>query len=172
MPDRTIMAGAQDGIIRPTDKLEQLWIRLRAWPVEQEELPLPANFLPSAQPRLLTVSNVRRAVTAQSEEGQRLWILQQRIESVGEVKTLAKRLNAERNNGRVTCEACAYSSQDSAMLDAHHPTPLSAGVRTTFASQLQILCPTCHRRAHRATDNKLEPATLTELRAWVVGGRP
>jgi 5-methylcytosine-specific restriction enzyme A len=56
------------------------------------------------------------------------------------------------------------------MFDAHHPAPLAVGKRVTLPEHLQILCPTCHRRAHRK--GRVQPFSLLELQAWVRAGRP
>lgn len=106
-----------------------------------------------------------------SAEGQRRYRLQRQIERRSWVSREAKRLNASQHNGKVTCEACDFGHADPAMMDAHHKDPLAGGIRQTGVGDLLILCPTCHRRAHR-TANTLVPLTIAELRKWVEDGRP
>ncbi|QDP20020.1 hypothetical protein FMM02_08665 [Sphingomonas xanthus] len=103
------------------------------------------------------------------EEGQRIFQLQAEVERDPKLRKEARRLNVQKY-GQITCEACLFGHSDPAMFDVHHPTPLAIGVRTTHAEHLLVLCPTCHRRAHRKS--KLDPFTLLELRDWVAAGRP
>ncbi|WP_164549395.1 HNH endonuclease [Tsuneonella rigui] len=106
-----------------------------------------------------------------TSEGQRRYRLQRQIERRSWVSREAKRINATQHNGHVACEACDFTHADPAMMDAHHKDPLASGIRQTKVSDLLILCPTCHRRAHRTTD-VLAPMTIVELRQWVETGRP
>lgn len=171
MPDRTILAAAMDGIVRPAGKIEELWRALADWDIEPCSLPLPANFYDSGKPGLVVGRLPLLRGGSSSEEGRRLFKLQSEIERNSAVSREAKRLNCIANGGKVTCEACRFSHTDGGMFDAHHPVPLSAGIRTTLAEHLIVLCPTCHRRAHRKED-KLLPYTLLELQDWVERGRP
>ena len=108
-----------------------------------------------------------------AEEGERRFRYQANIERSSWASRQAKRLNAARpdHGGKVRCEVCDFAHADFAMLDAHHEQPLSEGVRKTRPEDLRVLCPTCHRRAHRSA-NKSTPYTLEELRQWVNEGRP
>jgi hypothetical protein len=108
---------------------------------------------------------------ASSPEGRRKYRMQAFTERNSSLSREAKRLNAEAHNGRVTCESCDFSHLDAALFDAHHEHPLVGGVRQSQVADLKILCPTCHRRAHR-TDNPLTPLTIQQLRAWIAAGRP
>jgi 5-methylcytosine-specific restriction protein A len=103
-------------------------------------------------------------------EGQQLWTLQKRLERDPRLAKEAKRLNSEKY-GVPTCEACFFSHPDLGMFDAHHPNPLAAGQRVTLVEHLEVLCPTCHRRAHRVP-NPLQPLQLFKLKEWVMEGRP
>jgi len=59
--------------------------------------------------------------------------------------------------GPLICALCAYDPltrgaeprRASSMLDAHHRTPISAGVRLSRREDLVLLCPTCHREVHQ-----------------------
>jgi 5-methylcytosine-specific restriction protein A len=167
-PDRTILAGSQDGIIRPEKGIDRLWQALHDWPIQRLPLLLPANFYDSGRPQLVKLT-LPSIPASSAEEGKSVWKLQRKIERDSAVAKAAKRLNRERH-GSFTCEACGFAHADGAMFDAHHPTPLAVGKRTTFPEHLQILCPTCHRRAHRKSP--LDPYQLDELRAWVAAARP
>lgn len=168
MPDLRLLAGAQDGIVRPEPRIAELWEALRDWPIVLQKLPAPMNVLDQGQPARVISHRPLFRGSMQSEEGQRLWKLQRSIESNQKLKSAAKELNRVKF-GTYRCESCAYSSADKAMFDAHHPTPLCAGLRTTHAEDLLILCPTCHRRAHRKAP--LDPFSLEELVAWIASGR-
>lgn len=171
MSDRRVLENAMDGIIRHPERIELLHQRLFDWEITPAAVDLPSNFHPSTRPMLSTIGSNSDTVTIQSEEGRELWRLQRQKESSPELKREAKRRNAERHGGRCTCEACAYASRDSAMFDAHHPIPLAVGVRITLAEHLVVLCPTCHRKAHRKNDNPLDPYSLGELIEWNERGR-
>ncbi|AWN52186.1 HNH endonuclease [Methylobacterium sp. 17Sr1-1] len=168
-PDRTILAGSQDGIVHPDAAMERLWEALREWPLESVALPLPGNFYDPSKPTLVT-AKLPKIPAANADEGERVLRLQLAIERKGKVAKEAKRLNRERY-GVFTCEACSFAHSDAGMFDAHHQTPLAVGKRTTLPEHLLVLCPTCHRRAHRNSSDPLDPYTLEELRAWAAGGR-
>jgi 5-methylcytosine-specific restriction protein A len=169
MPDRKVLAGAQDGVVRPEGKIEPLWDALRDTSLELVPLPLPANFYDPGKPTLSISKRPVLKTGAGSDEGERVWRLQKLAERDPRVSRDAKLLNAEKF-GRLTCEACDFSHSDFGMFDAHHPTPLAIGFRTTLPEHLEILCPTCHRRAHR--EDRLSPLSVRMLREWNVAGRP
>ena len=168
MPDKRVLEAAMDGIVRHDDRIKRLWEALADWPMILQNLPLPSNFVPSSKPTLFSKTKSTRSVDITSEEGQRVWKLQCAVERNRKVTDAAKLLNIA-EHGISTCESCNFADADTGMYDAHHPTPLAAGVRTTLPEHLVILCPTCHRRAHRK--DRLNPYTLGELRAWVLAGR-
>ncbi|MBB3408526.1 hypothetical protein FHT87_002429 [Rhizobium sp. BK316] len=169
MPDKTILGGSQDGIIRPSEKMSLLWETLRNWPVTLANLPPPANFYDSGKPRRAG-TKLPFISAKQKEEGDRVWRYQLEAERDAGLRAAAKRHNFHRH-GTYACEACNLTSSDGAMFDAHHITPLFVGKRITRVEHLLILCPTCHRRAHRSPD-KLRPYSLAELRSWIDAGRP
>ncbi|TYC78783.1 hypothetical protein [Novosphingobium sp. BW1] len=170
MPDRRMLEGAVDSVIRHDDRVAMLWERIADWTVELATLPAPANFFDTGVPTLVS-GGLRPTVPdgAGSVEGNRVWRLQRDIERDEKVSRDAKVLSAARH-GKPTCEACGFAHDDFAMLDAHHPNPLASGVRKTLPNHLVILCPTCHRRAH--CNDRLMPFTLPELREWFARGRP
>lgn len=104
-----------------------------------------------------------------SQEGEQLWRTQRSIERDPKVVREAFRINEQ--NGGYACAACGFRHADRGLFDAHHPNPLLTGPRTTRARDLLILCPTCHRRAHRSS-NRFLPFGIAELRGWVAAGRP
>jgi len=170
MPDRRVLEGAVDGIVRHDKRIAMLWEKTADWPINLATLPPPANFVDTG------VSTLRRGGDRgeivggiASEEGRRIWALQLNIERDRGKGNEAKRLSAARH-GRPTCEACGFGHDDVGMLDEHHLNPLASGIRQTLAEHLIILCPTCHRRAHRK--DKLAPYTLAEVREWVSQGCP
>lgn len=167
LPDRRLLAGSQDGIVRPVDHFQAFWDAIRDWPMTIKALPLYRDFHDSGQPRL--VSQMLPRLSDGSEEGKEAWKLQRGRESDPRLKRLAKQLNKERY-GLVTCEACHFGHEDAGLFDAHHPNPLCAGVRTTLPEHLIVLCPLCHRRAHRA--DRLSPHSLEILQDWNRAGRP
>lgn len=167
-PDRKILAGSQDGITRP-ETVNDLWKALSDWPIEQIALPLLRNFNDTGSARLVSSPSQLITIDQSAVEGNGVYELQLKLERDPKLRREAKRTNLERY-GKHTCEACKFAHLDSAMFDVHHPTPLAAGVRKTFASQLIVLCPTCHRRAHRKS--KIDPFSLDELREWIQQGRP
>ena len=170
MPDRRVLEGAVDGIVRHDERIAMLWEKIADWPINLAALPQPANFVDTGVPTLRRDGDRGEIVGGiKSEEGRRIWTLQLNIERDRGKGNEAKRLSAARH-GRPTCEACGFGHDDFGMLDAHHPNPLASGIRQTLAEHLVILCPTCHRRAHRK--DKLAPYTLAEVREWVSQGRP
>ena len=144
--DKKILSGSQDGVIRP-ESVEQLYLRLVDWKMTPAVLPTLKNFyFPESVTRVGTYLPTLPA--AARDEGETIWKLSRSRERDKSLATAAKNLNRE-NFGVITCLACNFENKDDAMFDAHHPTPLAVGRRHTFAEDLEILCPTCHRRAHR-----------------------
>jgi len=74
------------------------------------------------------------------------------------------------NNGKLACEACdsdlesKYGSPGAAIFECHHIEPLRvSGPTESKLSDLALLCPNCHRVAHR-----IEPwPTIAELRQHI-----
>ncbi|WP_454887779.1 HNH endonuclease [Sphingomonas oryzagri] len=106
-----------------------------------------------------------------SPEGEATWRQQKHVERSSKAARGALAANAARNGGTYACEACDFRHADRALFDAHHPRPLLAGPRLTRTHELQVLCPTCHRRAH-TSPNRMLPFGLNELRTWNQNGRP
>lgn len=106
-----------------------------------------------------------------SPEGESIWRTQRGVERDSRLAKTPLSKNADENGGQYVCTACGFRHPDRAMFDAHHPHPLLAGPRMTQASDLIVLCPVCHRRAHRSV-NRMLPYSLAELRRWNEDGRP
>ena len=106
-----------------------------------------------------------------SPEGETTWRAQRVIERDSRLAEAARSRNADVHGGQYACEACNFKHPDRALFDVHHPHPLLTGPRMTQVADLVVLCPLCHRRAHRSA-NRMLPYTVTELRAWNVAGRP
>jgi hypothetical protein len=106
-----------------------------------------------------------------SPEGETTWREQRIIERDSKLRKKALAKNAVDDNGHYVCEACNFKHTDGAMFDVHHTLPMLAGPRITCLSHLVVLCPVCHRRAHRS-GNRMLPFSLAELRAWNENGRP
>lgn len=70
-------------------------------------------------------------------------------------------------DGVAKCECCRFPSRDRGMFDVHHLLPLSIKERDTKPTDLALLCPRCHRQAHRKPG--LLPYSLDEIRAIVSG---
>lgn len=106
-----------------------------------------------------------------SPEGEATWRMQKAVERDHRLAKAALTKNFNPAIGKYRCESCDFSHADRGMFDAHHRHPMLAGPRMTRATDFTVLCPTCHRRAHR-TDNKMLPLSLARLREWVDAGRP
>jgi hypothetical protein len=104
-------------------------------------------------------------IDSMSPEGKRVWRLSLQLERDAKLMRDAKELNRSKNGGVLVCEACDFSDPLTSMFDAHHPDPLAAGVRVTYAKELRILCPTCHRCAHAKAADKLSPIAVEEIRS-------
>lgn len=115
--------------------------------------------------------NERTVVLAGSPEGRRVWRLQRFIERSKACRNEAKALNKETNQGQLKCEACGISDSTDSLFDVHHPYPLAAGVRKTTANDLKVLCPLCHRIAHRKAADPLSPLPVEAIRRVIEGLR-
>jgi predicted Mrr-cat superfamily restriction endonuclease len=66
--------------------------------------------------------------------------------------------NFTNNGGIGRCEGCDFKSKDRGMFDIHHHKPLALmGERKTRPEELSVLCPRCHRYAHRGPDGMPHP---------------
>ncbi len=82
-----------------------------------------------------------------------------------------KIIDVVKRNGSLQCESCnirlneVYDSEISEVYECHHLVPLHiSGERLTSITDVALLCPTCHRVAHR-----IHPwPTLAELKTHMV----
>lgn len=166
-PDRSILTGSMDGIIRP-DGIDALWERLRESKLVPCELPVVPNFVDGDT--VVVASTFLPKPTLSREEGNRRYRVAREAERDPALAKEAKRLNAESNNGRCVCEACRFSDISTALFDAHHTNPIYVGVRKTSVSDLAVLCPTCHRIAHVMAATIWLPLAVTDIRELLKNG--
>ncbi len=81
----------------------------------------------------------------------------------------AKVAEVRDRDGHLACEACdtrieaVYATPDGAIYECHHLVPLHVtGETQTTLSDVVLLCPTCHRAAHRTTPWP----SLQRMRSW------
>lgn len=108
---------------------------------------------------------------AGSAEGKEQWRLQKAWERNEKLKRKALLANRRSNSDKLKCEGCNFLNEDRALFDVHHKRPLMAGPRRTRLSELAVLCPVCHRKAHRS-DDRLTPHSIEYLQEWNLSGRP
>lgn len=166
-PDRTILSGSMDGIVRP-EGIDSLWERLRDHDLIRGTLPVVPNFVDGD--KVVIASKFLPKPTLGSEEGARRYRAALEAERDPALAREAKRQNAERNNGQCVCEACGCSNTSTALFDVHHCNPVYAGIRKTVVSDLAVLCPTCHRIAHVMAEKKWLPLPVAEIRELLKNG--
>lgn len=160
LPDRTILVNAFDLVVRPEEKVTALWEALRDVPLHLVDLPPLVNF---REPDRVTLVGSLAPMRISKEEGQRLSKEVQVFERQSELAKLARAKNREAHGGALQCEACGFNDDLDGMFDAHHLVPLMLGVRETTLSDLVVLCPLCHRWAHRKGGGQRAPLPLIEL---------
>lgn len=160
--DMNILANAYDRVMRYDDDIQVLWNALkdrrvsRRWDVEP-----PSGFRDPGGVKL--IGTYYPKLDIKSIEGKKVWKLSQEIERDPNLKREVKAQNRAKNGGILCCEACGFSDALDGMFDAHHLQPLAAGVRTSRADDLVVLCPTCHRWAHVKASDLLSPLTVSEV---------
>lgn len=162
LPDRTILAGAMDGIIRPDEKFLELYKAMQRTRLKVVDLPPLANFY---EPQKLWRVGTFLPTGIAAEEGRCLVRKVQRYERRADVRAAALLRNRCKNNGYLACEACGFSDETEGMFDVHHLVPLNYGIRHTTPQDLAVLCPTCHRWAHVKGVGENTPLPLDALRA-------
>jgi len=122
---------------------------------------------------ILTVVDDEDEVEAVHSEGRVLYRLHRIRERDPKVKTRKIR-QVLRTSGTLLCEACdddlerAYGPLGAGLLECHHLKPLhNAAEVETRVNDVALLCPTCHRFAHRVTPWP----SVNELRARVASAR-
>jgi 5-methylcytosine-specific restriction protein A len=160
LPDRTILTNAFDLVVRPENKVEALWEALRDVPLHLADLPPLVNF---REPDRVTLVGSIPPMRISREEGRFLVKEVQEYERRSDLAKLARATNRDANGGVLVCEACGFSDELDGMFDVHHLVPLMLGVRETTPSDLAVLCPLCHRWAHRKGDGQTNPLPMIEL---------
>lgn len=160
LPDRTILTNAFDLVVRPPEKVDELWKALQGVPLHLVDLPPLVNF---TEPDRVTQVGSMPPTRISKEEGQRRSREVQVYERSGELPRLARELNREANNGVLVCDACGFQDGLDGMFDVHHVVPLMFGTRETTLSDLAVLCPLCHRWAHKKGGGQTTPLSMFEL---------
>lgn len=169
LPDRRALSLAFDTVKTNVDDIEVLWSALKDWPVERnEELALPHGFKNPSKPTL--VGQIRP--TYGKAEGLKRYREARVSERDATLRPLLLELNRQANDGHYVCEGCDFTHDVSGMFDAHHLHPLFHGERVTRVDDLALLCPTCHRAAHRLTADPAIPLSIEELRQERFGKVP
>lgn len=160
LPDRTILTNAFDLVVRPEAKVNDLWEALRDVPLRLVDLPPLVNFL---EPDKVTLVGSIPPTRIGKEEGKRLSREVQVFERQSELAKDARTQNRDAHGGQPTCEACGFTDELDGMFDVHHKVPLMLGVRESTLSDLVVLCPLCHRWAHRKGGGQTNPLPIHEL---------
>lgn len=161
LPDRTILANAFDIVVRPDQKIEALWEALKGRELRLVDLPPLPNF---REPANVTLVGSFLPKKLSGEEGRKIYREVQVFERSSTLAKEARKLNREANGGTLVCAGCDFSDDLDGLFDVHHTVPLMLGVRETTLSDLTVLCPTCHRWAHRKGRHVWDPLSLDDLR--------
>lgn len=161
LPDRTILANAFDIVVRPEGKVQALWEALKGHQLRLVDLPPLPNF---REPQSVVQVGSMLPKQVSKEEGGRIYREVQLFERDSSLAKEARKQNRAKNGGTLVCEGCDFSDDLDGIFDVHHLVPLMLGVRETTMSDLAVLCPTCHRWAHRKGRSLIDPLSLRELR--------
>jgi len=161
-PGRGILTNAYDTVKSDDADLRELWEALKDRPVTyRSTIRPPDDFRAPTKPEMF--GSLYPKLSA--KEGERRYQLALVAERDPKLKAEAKRQNFEKNAGVYVCEACDMADSVPAMFDVHHIWPISAGVRETHLGDLVVLCPTCHRWAHRKAETRHTPLSVADVRA-------
>src|SRR4051794_4597961 len=164
LEDRTTLVNAFDTVVRPEQKVERLWQALCGHRLILRELdPIPGF----RDPGTVYYAGTYPPCKVSADEGKELYRQSLERERDRELSRQVKEINKDRYGGRYTCEACGISSTDASLFDAHHLVPLALGQRRTVLSDFAVLCPTCHRVAHRKAQKRHDPMPVMEVRHWL-----
>ncbi len=98
-------------------------------------------------------------------EGKRIYSESVKLERDPELRKAVMERNKWLYEGVYHCQACAFSANQSSLFDAHHLVPLCRGPRQTGILAFAVLCPTCHRLAHRL-GSLHDPLPVSDIRSW------
>ncbi|MBG1230900.1 HNH endonuclease [Aestuariivirga litoralis] len=161
LDDMRILTFAFDGVVFHDDRMKELWDAL-----DQCELRRRWDMAPPAFFR--DPGKLDRSYTLypqiSEEEGKRRAKETTVLERSSKAALAAKARNLTQNGGKYTCEACAYADEVRGMFDAHHLQPLATGPRISTIDSYAILCPRCHRMAHRKAEKPEVPLAMAELK--------
>ena len=168
-PDRQILANAYDGVRRNDSEMVRLWEAIRNIEVRRRlDVELPPGFRDPGRVQLF--SSMYSMVSASSSEGRKIWKRQFVLERDKKLSQAVKKANREINDGKIMCEACEFSHENSRLFDAHHLHPLACGVRASRIDDFAVLCPSCHRWAHVFGEDRLQPLTISQLKVGKLPG--
>jgi hypothetical protein len=124
---------------------------------KEELLPILLKFIDGPLPSGSRQGGHDAPQDLEYTEGGKVLRTHLKTERDGKAARLAKELARSRSkNGKLTCEACAcvpetdYRGLD--LIEAHHRTPISKGLRSTSVEDFAMLCPCCHRAVHKLID--------------------
>jgi hypothetical protein len=100
-----------------------------------------------------------------ASEGKRRYSGSVTLERDPQISKEVKERNKRLHGGSYKCEACTFSEANSSLFDAHHLVPLCLGERQTSVLNFAVLCPTCHRLAHRLRALH-DPLRVEEIKNW------
>lgn len=161
LPDRKVLTLAFDTVKTDPADLQALWSALKDWPVARNRQMLPPlDFKNPASLNLVGTLYPRYS----KEEGREVWKASLERERDKTLRPILLKLNQQANGGRYVCEGCDFTHDRAAMFDAHHLHPLFHGERRTRVDDLALLCPTCHRAAHRLAADPCIPLNIDQLR--------
>ncbi len=160
-PGRKILSSVYDGVNYVRQDTTALWNALADWTVRRRHVPSIPGFVapkalqlcPTLPPQISRSEGARRVSQARS------------LERSGPLRDAVKQRNRDTNGGRLVCEACGWADDNPGMFDAHHVCPLWVGERESNIEDFAVLCPTCHRWAHRKGGGSMaEPLNIHTLR--------
>lgn len=110
------------------------------------------------------------------EEGKRVVVTHTRIERESRLRPRKIEQARKASAGRLTCEVCALHPDDkygplgSTILECHHLTPLANrdAPAVTPLDDLILVCPNCHRMAHRILRIDPDCTTLPRLKERIL----
>ncbi|OJY61658.1 MULTISPECIES: HNH endonuclease [unclassified Rhizobium] len=161
-PDRRILENAYDTVRRDPEQIVILWNALKDRKIaRRHEILPPSGFIDRG--KLVHVGSIYPQVNPKSKEGERIYKRMREIERDRRLSKSKKEINRSENGGRIACESCDFSDENSTMFDVHHLYPIHAGVRETTLADLAVLCPTCHRWSHAKGVDQLNPLSIANL---------
>lgn len=161
--DHKILANAFDRVLRDDERIARLWSALKDFEVRRRrEVVPPIGFRDPGKVQL--VGSMYPTISSTSTEGRKILREMRVLERKSGPAREAKERNRTANNGSIVCEACEFCDPSTSMFDSHHLEPLATGERESCVDDFAVLCPTCHRWAHRKAANVLMPLSIEQVR--------